>query len=72
MNNFSACLDKICKKYKWKESISGFFIAIGITVPELCTNIGSLLSSKEDMKNYGLGAIVGSGVFGIYLIYYEK
>ena len=60
-----ACLDKICKVYSWKESMSGLLLAIGITIPELCTNIESVISSQSEMKTYGLGSIVGSGVFGI-------
>jgi Ca2+/Na+ antiporter len=39
-------------------------IAIGISVPELTTNILSCFSQKKAMIGYGFGAIVCSGAFG--------
>ena len=50
--------------------MSGLLLAIGITVPELCTNIESVVSSSIDMKKYGFGSIVGSGVFGIFCFFF--
>jgi len=40
-------------------------LALGISVPEMTTNTLSVLNNDKAMIEYGLGAIVGSGVFGI-------
>jgi Ca2+/Na+ antiporter len=50
------------------QTSTGILVAIGISTPELTTNVLSVLSNNTEMFGYGFGAIVGSGVFGIYII----
>jgi Ca2+/Na+ antiporter len=58
-----AALENISTKYKFSETGTGVLVALGISIPELTTNLLSCSSFKNEMIGYGFGAIVGSGVF---------
>lgn len=50
-------------EFNLSQTSTGILVAIGISIPELTTNILSVFSDKVEMIGYGFGAIVGSGVF---------
>lgn len=52
--------------FKLNDYSKGVILALGISVPEMTTNVLSIFNNDKAMIEYGLGAIVGSGVFGIY------
>jgi Ca2+/Na+ antiporter len=56
-------LENISTKYSFSETSTGVLVALGISIPELTTNLLSCASFKNEMIGYGFGAIVGSGVF---------
>lgn len=51
------------KKYKFTQQMSGYILGIGASVPEFTTNLIS--SGDVSTINIGIGAISGSGSFGI-------
>ena len=63
-----ACLENLSFKFQLSQTSTGILVALGITLPELTTNTLSVFSSKPEMIGYGLGTILGSGVFGISII----
>lgn len=58
-----AVLENISGKYHFSETGTGVLVALGISIPELTTNLLSCATFKNEMIGYGFGAIVGSGVF---------
>lgn len=56
-------MENISQKYKFTETGTGVLVALGISIPELTTNLLSCATFKNEMIGYGFGAIVGSGVF---------
>jgi len=58
------CLEKLSEKYDFSETATGILVAVGISIPELTTNLLSSFSFKRETLGYGFGAIVGSGAFG--------
>lgn len=60
-----ASLKKISRMFGLNQQTSGLIIAIGNSIPEFCTNMAAnLSSSSENLADFGLGAIFGSGMFG--------
>jgi Ca2+/Na+ antiporter len=60
-----ACLENLSHEFNLSQSSTGILVAVGISIPELTTNILSVFGDNQEMIGYGFGAIVGSGVFGI-------
>jgi len=60
-----ACLEKLGQIFRLNDYSKGVILALGISVPEMTTNLLSVFNNDKAMIEYGLGAIVGSGVFGI-------
>lgn len=58
------CLEQISKKFRFSETGTGILVALGISIPELTTNLISAFSFRRETIGYGFGAIVGSGAFG--------
>lgn len=58
------CLERLSEKYNFSETATGILVALGISIPELTTNLLSSFSFKRETIGYGFGAIVGSGAFG--------
>lgn len=63
----TACLEKLSSKFDLSETATGILVAIGISIPEMTTNILSVFGGEPEMVGYGFGSIVGSGVFGTIL-----
>ncbi|CAD8102975.1 unnamed protein product [Paramecium primaurelia] len=55
------CLESLSTKWHLSETGTGILMALGMSIPELTTNILSCFKSSR--IGYGFGAIVGSGVF---------
>jgi hypothetical protein len=66
------CLERLSSKYHFSETGTGILVAIGISIPELTTNLLSSFSFKRETLGYGFGAIVGSGAFGNLIINYQR
>jgi hypothetical protein len=50
------------------ELSKGIILALGISIPEMTTNFLSITNVDKQMIEYGFGTIVGSGVFGKFII----
>jgi len=44
--------------------MTGILLALGCSVFEMTTNVFSCFNEDKEMVQFGLGIIVGSGVFG--------
>ena len=66
------CLERLSEKYNFSETATGILVALGISIPELTTNLLSSFSFKRETIGYGFGAIVGSGAFGNRLLLYPS
>ena len=51
------------------QQITGFLLAIGASTPEFTTNLISSLQGKSEDAALGVGAITGSGSFGINIFF---
>ena len=49
---------------KLKEHTAGIIMALGCSIFEMTTNIISCFNDNKEMTGFGLGIVVGSGVFG--------
>lgn len=48
-------------------------MAMGCSIFEMTTNIMACFDSNQEMSGFGMGVVVGSGVFGIiFLIILKK
>ena len=59
-----ACLEIICRKCNFREHTAGILLALGCSVFEMTTNVLACFNEDKEMAQFGLGIIVGSGVFG--------
>ena len=66
--NIKASLENISKKFILPKNSDCIILALGCSIPEMTTNILSVFDSEKETFNYGFGAIVGSGVFGIHYL----
>lgn len=67
-----ACLEILSKKWGLHDHSAGILLALGCSIYEMTTNIFSCFNEDKEMAQFGLGIIVGSGVFGffLFLFYY--
>ena len=61
-------MENISKKFKLRQNSDCLLLALGCSVPEMITNILSVFDKEKETFNYGFGVIIGSGVFGIFLL----
>lgn len=61
-----ACVQKLVKNYGFSARLDGMLVSICVAFPQFFTNLIACLSSKPGMFGFGLGSIIGSGVYGKY------